>query len=91
MHLQLEPMDLYLEETFVDELRAFITTLPLTTLKRGSSTPASTAQQAADVLQLLVETACRSTTMTDPKDLFGKWCASMACYVVHFVIASDCT
>ena len=68
---------MYLEETFVDELRGFVATLPLDVLARGAAAAATAEEQAAAVLRTLVEAATQGTTIADPKDLFGKWCASL--------------
>jgi hypothetical protein len=72
--LQAEPLDIYLEETFIDELRTFFAALPLDILNLRTAASDACADGAAAVLASVLRAATVNTTIADPKDLFGKWC-----------------
>lgn len=72
----MKPLDLKLEEVFVEELRSFIISLPLDILfpaaAEGAQRPAATTEE---VMQTLVRTASAKTSLDGSEALFGKWCA----------------
>jgi hypothetical protein len=79
VHLRAEPLDIYLEEVFVDELRSFITALPMEILDLSISRDTGKAGDAArEVLTSMMRAPTLNTTIADPRDLFGKWCATNA-------------
>jgi hypothetical protein len=84
VHLQAEPIDVYLEASIFEELKHFANSI--TNLPFSSTTAAAHKQQKTTALLLrqMIQTATVQTTIVDPKDVagkfgkwhFGKWCAS---------------
>lgn len=84
VHLQAEPIDVYLEASIFEELKHFVNSI--TSLPFSSTTAAAHKQQKTTALLLrqMIQTATVQTTIVDPKDVagkfgkwhFGKWCAS---------------
>ena len=62
----------------MDELRMFVVSLPFEVLFSSTGRADRAEDTAPEVLCGMLRAATINTTIADPKDLFGKWCASVS-------------